>query len=434
MKADATGTIASTPKPPRSRLRRFAGFAGGWVASAVITLLLLEGALRVLGIKPRILPYHNNVGDAVLGMAPERNMVWEANFPEYGGKLVMRTNNLGFYDDRDTTPLPAPGVTRIMALGDSFTVGTCTPKENFPNQIEQRLNAAAHGPKFEVLDAGAGRYSPYQYYKKAEVEGVPLHPRHLLVAFYVGNDFLDIIRQDDRPYLTLGPHGEVEAHKPLFVNYQDPDEKPGWLESSRTYTVGRAALGPTLLYQISRVKLLYLNLSNAHRGLFAIARYMKEVRDLDRISHGLMVQSLHQFVWFRRFPDTLPTSLAFTRYTLEKLRDLARQSGAGLTVTVIPSKPMIEPETLQPLFAQATQRNSALTVNALAAFENRLTDETLKMCRDLGIEAFDLRPGISAQRQGHILYYPEDMHLNVAGNALVGELIAKYWVERGEFQ
>jgi hypothetical protein len=95
---------------------------------------------------------------------------------------------------------------------------------------------------------------------------------------------------------------------------------------------------------------------------------------------------------------------------------------------------MIEPETLQPLFARVAQRNSALTPSALAAFENRLTDETLKMCRDLGIEAIDLRPGMAMQRQGHILYYPEDMHLNVAGNALVGELIAQYWIEHGEFR
>jgi hypothetical protein len=147
-----------------------------------------------------------------------------------------------------------------------------------------------------------------------------------------------------------------------------------------------------------------------------------------------MVQSLHQYVWYRRFPDTLPSSLTFTRYTLEKLRELARQNGAGLTITIIPSKPMIEPETLQPLFAKVARRNPALTLPKLAAFENDLTDRTLQMCRDLGIEAIDIRSGMAEQRRGRTLYYPEDMHLNVAGNALVADLIAKYWMSHGEFQ
>jgi hypothetical protein len=417
----------------RSRWRRLAVSTGVCLASTVFTLVLLESALRLFGIKPSALPYHNNLGDAVLGMAPERNAVWAANFPEYGGKLVMRTNNLGFYEDHDTAPLPKPGVTRIVALGDSFTVGTCTPPENFPNQIERHLNERAGAGKFEVLDAGVGRYSPFQYYVKARVEAVPLQPKHLLVAFYVGNDFLDIIREDDRPYLTRDPDDRVREHPPHFVNYRDPAERPSWLEASRAYSVAHAALGPTLLYQISRVKLLYLNLANADRGLLEIGRYLSEVRKLDAISHGLMVQSLHQYVWFHRFPDTLQTSLLFTRYTLGKMRELAQQNGIGLTITIIPSKPMMEADVLRPLFEKVTGYNPALTIERLAAFENRLTDETLRMCRDLGIDALDIRPGIAAGRRGRMLYYAEDMHLNVAGNGVVGELIASHWTAQEGF-
>jgi lysophospholipase L1-like esterase len=427
----ASHAVAAPARRPAGKLRRFGVGLAGWGASALITLLLLEVALRVVGIKPSALPYHNNLGDAVLGMAPEKNMVWEANFPEYGGKLVMRTNNLGFYEEHDTALLPAPGVTRIVALGDSFTVGTCPPPENFPNQIEQHLNTAAGSTKFEVIDAGVGRYSPYQYYVRARVDAIPLHPQRLLIAFYAGNDYLDIIREDDRPYLTREPDGRVKEHPPHFVVYRDPAEKPSWLEASRTYSVAHAALGPTLLYQTSRVKLLYLNLSDAHRGLFEIGKYLKEVHDLDKISHGLMVQSLHQYVWFQRFPDTLPTSTAFTKYTLEKLHELAQQNGIALTVTVIPSKPAMEPEMLQSVFAKVTRHSPELTIDRVAAFENARIDETLAMCRSLGIDVYDLRRGIAQRRAGHVLYYSEDMHLNNAGNALVADLVAEYWESQG---
>jgi len=302
-----------------------------------------------------------------------------------------------------------------------------TPPENFPHQIEKRLNDAAGAPKYEVIDAGVGRYSLYQYYVKAKVEAVSLKPQQLLVALYAGNDFLDIVREDDRPYLKLGRDGQVEAHAPHFVVYRDHSEKPGILEMSRIYSVGRAALGPTILYQISRVKLLYLNLADEHHGLMEIAKYLKEVHDLDAISHGLMVQSLHQYVWFQRFPETLRTSLIFTRYTLEKLRELARQNGIRLTCTIIPTKPMVEPETLRAVFAEVTRHNPSFTADRLAAFENSLIDQTLKMCRALDIEAIDLRPGIAAQRYGRSLYYPRDMHLNVAGNAVVADVIVKAW-------
>jgi hypothetical protein len=425
MMISSEGAIA-TQRPP-DKWRQFAFHLFGWSFSLILTLLLLEGALRVFGIQASALPYHNNIGDSVLGMAPERNMVWEADFPEYGGRLVMRTNNLGLYEDHDTAPLPRPGVSRMIVLGDSFTVGTCTPAENFPHQIQKRLNDAADAAKYEVLDAGVGRYSPYQYYVKAKVEAVPLKPQHLLVAFYAGNDFLDIIREDDRPYLKLGRDGRVEAHPPHFVVYRDPAEKPGILEKSRIYSVGRAAMGPTVLYQISRVKLLYMNLANARHGPVEIARYLKEVRDLDAISHGLMVQSLHQYLWFQRFPETLRESAIFTRYTLERLRELAREHGIRLTCTIIPSKPAVEPETLRAELAAVTRYNPTLTVERLAAFENSLIDQTLRMCRELDIEAIDLRPGIEAERRGRPLYYPRDMHLNVAGNAVVADAIVNAW-------
>jgi hypothetical protein len=407
----------------RSRLRRICSCVLSSLAILIITAVLLEGALRVVGLKPRSLPYNNNLGDAVLGMAPERNQVWKANFPEYGGTLIMRTNNLGFYEDTDTRPLPDPGVTRIVVLGDSFVVGTCTPPENFPNQIEKRLNASAKEYRYEVIDAGVGRYSPYQYYVKAKTEAVPLKPREILVAIYVGNDFLDIIREDDRPYLTRSPDGAIESHPPLFIVYRNPNEQPSWLEHSRLYSVGHAAVGPTLLYQVSRVRLLYRNLADAHRGLIEIAGYLKEVRGLDAISHGLMVQSLHQYVWFQRFPETLQTSLEFTRFTLEKFRELGEQNAIHIVLTVIPTKPMMEPETLREVFARVNQYDRSLTVEKLIAFENSLVDQTLKMSRRLGLETIDLRPGIAAAKQGRPLFYPDDMHLNVEGNAVVADAL-----------
>jgi hypothetical protein len=76
-----------------------------------------------------------------------------------------------------------------------------------------------------------------------------------VVAVYSGNDYLDLIRRDDRPYLTQDPDGAFTEHPPYFLVYADPRSKASLLESSRVYQFGKAALGPSLLYQVSRVEI-----------------------------------------------------------------------------------------------------------------------------------------------------------------------------------
>jgi hypothetical protein len=133
-----------------------------------IALAGLECLMRITGLRPPTVPYDNNLGDAELGMRPEAAKRWKADFPEYSGPLYMQTNNLGFYEDHDTAVQKTPGQVRIAVMGDSQTVGTCTPKENFPNVFENLLNRRAGREQFEVVNAAVGRHSPYQYYKHAE--------------------------------------------------------------------------------------------------------------------------------------------------------------------------------------------------------------------------------------------------------------------------
>ena len=234
----------------------------------------------------------------------------------------MQTNNRGFYQAADT-PLEKPlGRLRIAVVGDSQTVGSCAPNENFPNVLERQLNTRAGAARFEVLNAGVGRYSPYQYYVRAKYDLVPLHPDYLVTAIFLGNDFLDLIRRDDRPWLRLEADGSFSAHAPYFLVYPDPAARRSALDSIRLYQFAKASLSPTLLYQISRLKLLMMNMSAAGRGVGDMALYLNEVRKLDHQGHGLMLQSLHQYVWFHHFPETLPAALAINRETMRLTKEL----------------------------------------------------------------------------------------------------------------
>ncbi len=408
-----------------NRARRRLMNAAILLATCCILLVLGEAAVRALGIKPRPGPYDPNRVDRDLGMVPIPSQALKADFSEYEGTLILRTNNLGFYQAKDTNPEPAPGTRRMAVLGDSFTAGASNARENFPTVLESLLNQAHPDQPVEMLNVGAGRYSPYHCYVRFCRDIVKLRPQHIIIAEYVGNDFLDMIRQDDRPYMLLKADGSLEPHPPRFVTYSDPADGPGMLDNSRLFSVLKAITGPTIRYQYSRLVLLHDNLKAYGYGTPAILKYIAEIAKLDQVAHGMMLQILNQQVWFAHFPDTLPISLRINRETIRLFRDLCRREGIRLTYTAIPSEEMIEPQLMNEVYARLMERDPKCTAERMAAFDNRLTDETMRACQEYGVQYIDLRQGLQKRHTGQRMYYPQDMHMNPVGNRAVAEVLAE---------
>jgi len=356
-------------------------------------------------------------GDPVIGFGTAPNRVDTFDFPEYGGMLTMRTNNLGFHEDFDTRIQKSPGVYRIAFVGDSQTAGECANDESFPHAFGALLNTAEHSSaRFESLNAGVGRYSPYQDFMKAKTQVVPLKPDHLFVGIYMGNDFMDLIRPDDRPYLTLEPDGTIRHHSPDFVMLEDPASAASFLESSRLFGIVRKAAGQTLLYEVRRAKLLLHGAAGQQNSPITTLKYMAEVKRLTDISMGLMTQSLLQQVWFRRFPETLPLAFRFSRHVMSQFKDLSAANGMRLTYVIVPTKLQIEPDELRPVLAKVQAHDPTMTLEALQAFENRLADDVLLAGKELGVEVIDVRQSLIERRAGRRFYNPEEMHLTPAGN------------------
>lgn len=115
------------------------------------------------------------------------------DWPEYeGGKIFLRTNNLGFREDQDTLDEKAPGTVRVLVTGDSHTDGVVNNAESFPNLLETMLNARP-GATYEVLNGGTGYYTFRNYLGFLE-KFLYLKPDVFIVAVYTGNDFLDTAR------------------------------------------------------------------------------------------------------------------------------------------------------------------------------------------------------------------------------------------------
>jgi hypothetical protein len=118
------------------------------------------------------------------------------------GAWWMRTNSLGLREDSELAP-EAPDL-RVFITGDSHTDGVCNNRETFSSRLEVGLSAAVSGRSVEVLNAGVGGYSFYNYIGAFE-RFYEFDMQVFVVVVYGGNDFENIVtpyyfwRGEDRP-------------------------------------------------------------------------------------------------------------------------------------------------------------------------------------------------------------------------------------------
>ena len=126
--------------------------SGDWLRRAAvlalglfIALLLLEGALRVIG--------HFHVEES----------------RKRGGKV-------------------AQGTTRILCFGDSFTFGVgAASGEDYPSQLERMLNERAGGKRFSVINRGVGGYNTSQVLSELRTSMDVVKPQMVIVMTGIHN-------------------------------------------------------------------------------------------------------------------------------------------------------------------------------------------------------------------------------------------------------
>jgi lysophospholipase L1-like esterase len=96
-------------------------------------------------------------------------------------------NRHGQRDDDFPAAKPA-GELRMLALGDSFTMGANVAQDATWPQVLERLAAREAGAPVQVMNAGVGGYHPFHYARDYELHGRGLAPDLVLVGFFVGND------------------------------------------------------------------------------------------------------------------------------------------------------------------------------------------------------------------------------------------------------
>lgn len=112
----------------------------------------------------------------------------ECRFKTDEWDTVVRINSHGHRDDATVVAKP-DGVFRILALGDSFTMGHGVDIEDtYVAILEKNLNASFADKKVEIVNAGVFGYSPLIYNLYLQKQGLSMSP-DMVIVFFTLTDF-----------------------------------------------------------------------------------------------------------------------------------------------------------------------------------------------------------------------------------------------------
>jgi len=171
--------------------KRIIFFAVYLIVTTIVSALILEGAVRLLGAAPQInTAYAHYVADPYVSFKPRPFMVTSGQMlGEY--TFEWKHNSEGFRDVEHAVDKPA-GTFRILGLGDSFTQGMGAAfEETYLYRLESMLNArqGSH-PAVEIIKTGVSGYFPEPERLLLQHYGLKYSPDLILVGF-VPNDVLD---------------------------------------------------------------------------------------------------------------------------------------------------------------------------------------------------------------------------------------------------
>ena len=343
------------------------------LVSLLMALGVFEGGLRLLGFGPfkTLNEFHEK-----LGWVKRPNSTTTRSTSEFD--VTFDVNSLGLREDPMDSPAKPAGVFRVVALGDSFTLGFTVDREDlFVDQLESYWNA--QGRKVDVINTGTEGYSTDQETVWLLENGDAYQP-DLVLLFPYDND--------------IYWNGQAEyfgKEKPRFsaagkLDHAGPFEEPVEGGAAKHWAIANTfdkifGKGP----QGHRY--------TPERGTRAI---LKE--------HAPLVLPPASFI---------TDAVLRTEGALIALKKKCDQLGARLVVAPIPSHSAVDEayaDKFGPGALGISDREDWLPEAPVTTM--------LELCRRVGIDAVDARQALkdTMGATGESMYYQKDWHLNPAGN------------------
>jgi hypothetical protein len=364
----------------RAIIKRLAGIGFGLLVAVVITEVMAR-VLVAQGTLPNRMPADLFAAHAI-GWTLEPGL--HAAIFSTNGLVEVEINKAGFRD-RDYPYAKTEGRTRVLVLGDSFTLALETPQaETFHTLLEARTGA-------EVIAMAASGYETQQEYLAYQYIGRDYEPDVVLLVMYVGNDLVGNTRRLDLPHYALNGDGTL---------------------SLQGYPYTGAFNLPLVTGQRSTFLMRHSMLAFIAGNLFR-SRELNPVRDEDLCDYQIA----------ENYPDPQPDDWALTEALLLALRDSVEAEGSQFRVVVVPMEFQVEQGYLDEFLNECEKPDWA----AETPFQTRL----MAFLAEHDIAALDLLPVLRAQRESgsDALYLAgSDIHWTAEGHVVVAETLA-HWLD-----
>jgi hypothetical protein len=183
------------PPPNKSRRRRVLCLrAVLLLVSITLSLLVAEGALRLFEhLNPEFNRYFFVLADHGETYVYDPDVGWR-NAPGWKSDdpdIRIGINASGLRGPEIPIEKP-PGMRRILVYGDSYAFGYgVSDDEIFSHYLDAILQQ--HHPPYQVLNAAVNAYGPDQAYLSLSKDGFDFSPDVVVLAFFIGNDFGDML-------------------------------------------------------------------------------------------------------------------------------------------------------------------------------------------------------------------------------------------------
>jgi lysophospholipase L1-like esterase len=345
-------------------MRRIASALAGPLMAVVVFLVAGELLARAFHVVDRLNGYSRQLFAA--GSSPRIPYALRPDVRTTQFGLDVRVNSLGFRGE-EVTPAPAPGVQRVLFVGDSVVFGQGLAEHDaMPTLLAHDLNAAGRG-RWEVVNAGVPGYNLDAEAAALGEHQLALRPSRVVVGVSL-NDY------DVSP--RYSPLGILSLQEPSLVDRSELLTLLRWLTG---WSHG------TLMFQLEES-----------------AREARRRADAGGQTHDDAAAGLTDFtrklhLGFYHHPD--PAGLARLRDGLAEIARLTAAAHVPLVVAIFPESYQV----------------------GVADPDRTPQDVLLGMCGDLRLRCLDLLPAFAAV--GGDLFL-DAQHPNAAGHAIAARAIA----------
>lgn len=364
--------------------------------STAISLLLAELVLRAISPKATNSFNHHQLYceyDSLLGWRKIPNSQGHHLTPEY--EVRERINSQGIRGPE--YPLRKDsGEYRIAVLGDSFAEGYTVGFDSlFSEILKKKLQMAQPERRIEVINFGTGGYSTDQALLCFERDAVQYQPDATVLLFCV-ND----------PWFNNQPRYYDRGFKPMFVPAGDS------LHLTNVPV-------PMLADQPFLSKAKDWLLENSE-----LVRRLKNLRDNARYAADEQAVPDEWRIYQKDKTPEMEAAWQVTAAILERLRQRAAAAGSSLAIFYVVEK----------IEVYDSEWQSFLTTYSLDAskFDPAQPRQRLAaICNSLQIPLIDATNAFK-EKSSAPLYFKHDWHWNVAGNQVVGEVLASFFDGAGK--